>query len=97
VPNKVFQAAAAGCAIVTSDTPPQRAALGDAAAFVPPGDADALAVTLRHLAIDRADRTRLRKAARVRAEAAFTPAAVIGPLRQRLTTTTTPTDLGRPR
>src|SRR6266516_2310209 len=31
VPNKVFQGAAAGCAIVTSDTPPQRRTLGDAA------------------------------------------------------------------
>ncbi len=37
VPNKVFQGAAAGCAIVTSDTPPQRRALGEAAALVPPG------------------------------------------------------------
>ena len=38
VPNKVFQGAAAGCAIVTSDTAPQRRALGDAAVLVPPGD-----------------------------------------------------------
>src|SRR5262249_35837831 len=30
VPTKVFQGAAAGCAIVTSDTPPQRRALGEA-------------------------------------------------------------------
>jgi len=41
VPNKVFQGAAAGCAIVTSDTAPQRRALGAAALLVPP-------VTLRH-------------------------------------------------
>src|ERR1700733_7195051 len=32
VPNKVFQGAAAGCAIVTSDTPPQRRALRGLAA-----------------------------------------------------------------
>ena len=31
VPNKVFQGAAAGCALVTSDTAPQRRVLGDAA------------------------------------------------------------------
>ena len=37
VPNKVFQGAAAGCAVVTSDTAPQRRALGDAAVFVPAG------------------------------------------------------------
>ena len=39
VPNKVYQGAAAGCAIVTSDTPPQRRALADAARYVAPGDA----------------------------------------------------------
>src|SRR5262249_21889107 len=43
VPNKVFQGAAAGTAVVTSDTPPQRQELGDAAVFVPAGDAAALA------------------------------------------------------
>lgn len=35
VPNKVFQGAAAGCAIVTSDTAPQRRVLGPAARYVP--------------------------------------------------------------
>src|SRR4051795_1248026 len=34
VPNKVFQGAAAGAAVVTSDTPPQRRVLGDAARYV---------------------------------------------------------------
>jgi glycosyltransferase involved in cell wall biosynthesis len=42
----VFQGAAAGCAIVTSDIPPQRRALGDAALLVPPGDPAALAAAL---------------------------------------------------
>ena len=46
VPNKVYQGAAAGCAVITSDTPPQRSALGDAAVFVPPGDAAGLAAAL---------------------------------------------------
>ncbi len=53
VPNKVFQGAAAGCAVVTSDTAPQRRVLGDAAVLVPPGDADALADALLGLAGDR--------------------------------------------
>ena len=60
VPNKVFQGAAAGCAVVTSDTPPQRRALGDAAVLVPPGDPAALAEALRRLAADRAELARLR-------------------------------------
>ncbi len=47
VPNKVFQGAAAGCAIVTSDTPPQRRVLDGAAVLVPPGDPAALASALR--------------------------------------------------
>ncbi len=80
VPTKVFQAAAAGCAVVTSDTAPQRLSLGDAAVFVPPGDAAALAETLRKLAADRAEVTRLGVAAFERARAAYTPYAVVGPL-----------------
>lgn len=52
VPNKAFQGAAAGCVVVTSDTAPQRRSLGDAAVFVPPGDAPALADALRALASD---------------------------------------------
>src|SRR4029079_1117713 len=53
VPNKVFQGAAAGTAIVTSDTAPQRQELGNAAVYVPAGDASALAAELRRLAADR--------------------------------------------
>jgi SAM-dependent methyltransferase len=85
VPNKVFQGAAAGCAIVTSDTPPQRSALGAAAVFVPPGDSGALAAALRRLATDRAELAALRRAAAERA-ATFTPEAVVRPLRDRLGT-----------
>lgn len=85
VPNKVFQGAAAGCAIVTSDTPPQRQALGDAALFVPPGDPDALADALKKLAADRAALDKLRSAARQRAADHFAPEHVVAPLVTRMT------------
>jgi glycosyltransferase involved in cell wall biosynthesis len=84
VPNKVFQGAAAGTAIVTSDTTPQRQELGDAAAFVPAGDASALAAELRKLAEDRKRLWDLRVAAFARANARFHPAAVIEALDARL-------------
>jgi glycosyltransferase involved in cell wall biosynthesis len=80
VPNKVFQGAAAGCAIVTSDTAPQRRALGAAALLVPPGDPVALADALRTLAADRAELARLRAAAHRLATARFAPDQVVGPL-----------------
>lgn len=84
VPNKVFQGAAAGCAIVTSDTPPQRRVLGDAAVLVPPGDADALAEALLGLASDRARLAGLQAAARELAVTRFSPAQVVAPLVERL-------------
>jgi glycosyltransferase involved in cell wall biosynthesis len=84
VPTKVFQGAAAGCAIVTGDTPPQRRALGDAAVFVPPGDAPALAAALRDLAADDERLAQLRRAARARAEAAFAAVDVVAALDARL-------------
>jgi glycosyltransferase involved in cell wall biosynthesis len=84
VPNKVFQGAAAGCAIVTSDTAPQRRVLGEAAVLVPPGDADALAAALRELADDRDELTGLRAAARALADKSFTPAQVVAPLVEKL-------------
>jgi glycosyltransferase involved in cell wall biosynthesis len=80
VPNKVFQGAAAGCAIVTSDTAPQRRVLGDTAVLVPPGDADALASALLELASDRARLASLRDAARALAVKRFAPAQVVIPL-----------------
>lgn len=46
VPNKAYQGAAAGCLVVTSDTPVQRAALPRSTRFVPAGDAHALADVL---------------------------------------------------
>jgi len=84
VPNKVYQGAAAGCAIVSSDSEAQRAALGNAAVFVAPSDPAALAGALRELVADPAHVWSLRQAAYNRAVEAFTPAAVVRPLDERL-------------
>jgi glycosyltransferase involved in cell wall biosynthesis len=84
VPNKVFQGAAAGCAIVTSDTAPQRRVFGDAAVLVPPGDADALAAALIELADDRGRLAQLREAARALTVKRFAPAQVVAPLLERI-------------
>jgi glycosyltransferase involved in cell wall biosynthesis len=86
VPNKVFQGAAAGCVIVTSDTPPQRETLDGVAVFVQPGDAAGLAAALRELAADRERTAKLRRATYERAVADFRPATVVAPLRERLLT-----------
>jgi SAM-dependent methyltransferase/glycosyltransferase involved in cell wall biosynthesis len=84
VPNKVFQGAAAGCAIVTSDTAPQRRALGDAAILVPPGDPEALAAALLRLAGDRAELARLRHEAHRLAQQRFAPEQIVAPLAGKL-------------
>jgi glycosyltransferase involved in cell wall biosynthesis len=84
VPNKVFQGAAAGCAIITSDTAPQRRVLGDAAILVPAGDPEALAEALLRLSRDREEVLALRKAARHLAQQRFTPEHVVAPLVERL-------------
>ena len=84
VPTKVFQGAAAGCAVVTGDAAPQRRALGDDAVFVPVGDAAALAAALRGLAADDERLARLRRAARTLAEASFMPEQVVRDLDARL-------------
>jgi glycosyltransferase involved in cell wall biosynthesis len=83
-PNKVFQGAAAGCAIVTSDTSPQRRSLGDAARFVPVADPTALAQALRSLAADPREVRRVRAAAHQRAETDFRPRSVAQPVRAAL-------------
>ena len=55
VANKVYQAACAGRAIVTADTPATRAAFAPGeVVLVPPADPEALAGALRQLAADRA-------------------------------------------
>jgi glycosyltransferase involved in cell wall biosynthesis len=84
VPNKVYQGAAAGCALVTSDTPPQRRLLRDRAVLVPPGDARALGDALAKLAADPELRTRLQGDARRLADEIALPAVVIRPLVERL-------------
>jgi glycosyltransferase involved in cell wall biosynthesis len=79
-PNKVFQGAAAGCAILTSDTTPQRRTLGDAARFVRAADPMALADALQSLAADPDEVRRLRTSAHRRAEAGFRPRSVAQPV-----------------
>lgn len=49
VPNKVYQGLAAGCVVVTSDTPPQRRALGENVELVPVANPGALAARLAEL------------------------------------------------
>ena len=80
VPNKVLQGAAAGCAIVTSDTAVQREALGDGAVYVPAGSPSALADALTALVTDRALLADQRHRARATATARLTPQAAVGPL-----------------
>jgi glycosyltransferase involved in cell wall biosynthesis len=84
VPNKVFQGAAAGCAIVTSDTPPQRRVLDGAAVLVPPGDPGALAAALRRLADDRAELGALRQRTLELARGQLAPGQVVAGLARRL-------------
>ena len=52
VPNKVYQSMAAGCAVITSDTAPQRRMLGNGVVFVRPGDPQALADAIESLVSD---------------------------------------------
>lgn len=84
VPNKVYQGAAAGCVILTSDTAPQRRMFENAAVYVPAGDAAALADALMSLAGDEARTKDLRARARAIATERFTAASVVRPLRARL-------------
>ena len=86
VPNKVYQGLAAGCAVTTSDTGPQRRALddGDAVVFVPAGDPHALAEALRSLASDADDLKRRRAAGHALAQRRFTAPGVTAELAERL-------------
>jgi glycosyltransferase involved in cell wall biosynthesis len=63
----VLEAALAGCALVLGDIPSLRETWDGAAAFVPPGDPDALAAALRALAARGRRRAALAAAARARA------------------------------
>ena len=80
VPNKVFQGAAAGCAVVTADTPPQRRAVADAAILVPAGSPQALADALADLQRSPERVARARRSCYERAVQRFSPEAVIAPL-----------------
>jgi glycosyltransferase involved in cell wall biosynthesis len=62
-----LEAANHGCALVLGDIPSLREVWGDAAAFVPPDDADALAATLNRLIADEPVRAELASRARERA------------------------------
>ncbi|WP_125774494.1 glycosyltransferase [Antribacter gilvus] len=78
VPNKVYQGLAAGCVVVTSDTPPQRRTVGDFTELVPPADPAALAARLSTLADpDRLDEARARARA---GRAGVRPSVVVAPL-----------------
>ena len=79
VPNKVYQGIRAGCAIVTSDTAPQRSTLGDLVVYVPPADPDALCDALRKLATDPVQVAELQAKSRSASDR-FGPAGVVGPL-----------------
>ena len=68
------EAASRGCALVLGDVASLREVWGDAAAFVPPGDADALRAALLRLIHDEPDRRRLASLACDRA-ARYTPEA----------------------
>ena len=52
VPNKVYQSMAAGCAVITSDTAPQRRVLKDGVVYVEPGNPTALADAIKTLLRD---------------------------------------------
>jgi glycosyltransferase involved in cell wall biosynthesis len=84
VPNKVVQGAAAGCAIITGDSPPVRRLFGDAAVLVPVNDAGALAGSIRLLAQDRELLAGLRASASAVADSLLRPSNVIKPLLGRL-------------
>lgn len=84
VPNKMYEGAAAGCALVTSDTAPQRRTLGDAARYVPPGDDRALAAALQQLALDPLAVAGLRRDAGRQADRAFGARDVVSPLVDRI-------------
>lgn len=80
VPTKGYEALAAGLALITGDTEPQRRCFGDAVRYVPVGDAMALADAIEDLA-DHPDEVTARAAAgRALAETKFSPGAVVAPL-----------------
>ncbi|MFI5270918.1 MAG: glycosyltransferase [Candidatus Saccharimonadales bacterium] len=80
VPNKMFQGAAAGCALITSSTGPQKQTLGEAAIYVSPGDPKSLASAINDVAKDRAKLQTLKNKSRTLAEEKFRPKTIVLPL-----------------
>jgi glycosyltransferase involved in cell wall biosynthesis len=83
VPTKVYQGAAAGCAIVTGDGPAQRRALGASAFTVPSGDPQALANVLTFLA-DHPDMVSAARRRTASVAVRYTPYRAVEPLHDRL-------------
>jgi hypothetical protein len=83
VPTKVYQGLAAGNIVVTSDTAPQRRALGVEARYVEPGDPAALAGCLRSVADELLTTGPVAPVPSER----FRPGAVVTPLVERVLTT----------
>jgi glycosyltransferase involved in cell wall biosynthesis len=79
VPTKVYQGLAAGCVVVTADTPAVSVLLADGVITVPPGRGDDLADALRLFARDRAVLAASHETAR-RAAERFRPAAIVADL-----------------
>jgi len=75
VPNKVYQAAASGCPLVTRDGPALREVLrpDEQCVVCPPADPDALAAAIRRLLDDRALAERVGRAARAHVLGDFSP------------------------
>jgi glycosyltransferase involved in cell wall biosynthesis len=88
VPNKVYQAAAAGRPLVTRDGPALREVLvpGEHCLACPPGDADALAAAIGSLLDDPAAAARMGAAARAHLARDFGPARIAADLGRTLAT-----------
>jgi len=84
VPNKVYQGLAARCAVITSNTQPQRDILADSVTFVEPGDERALADAIEELSSDQGVRTTRAERGFARAKSLFTRRAVVSGLLKRL-------------
>ncbi|MDO5722969.1 MAG: glycosyltransferase [Flaviflexus sp.] len=84
VPNKVYQSMAAGCAVITSDTPSQREILGSAVRYVAPGDAEGLAEAIAELAGNGELCAEYQRRALQLSATALRPEQVVSPLAARL-------------
>lgn len=83
VPNKAYQGAAAGCLVITSDTPAQRRALPSVTRFTAPGDPVALARVLGSLPTPP-ELLDVRRASHDEARRTIDPASCVAPLLERL-------------